>query len=246
MNRPDLDTLFETIEATWPPARKWSHAGLMVRDGAGGGKRVAAATLDGPLNEVDFAAFHADNAARNLPDLCMVRTGQDGFDAALEAQGYTVIDPVVLYVGAVADIAKSLPPVTCFATYPPLGISMDIWDEGGIGPARRAVMDRVPGAKTSILGRARDHAAGVGFVAMHQKTAMVHALEVKTSQRRQGAAVNIMCAAANWAQDQGAEWLAVVVTRANHGANKLYSSLNMQPVGHYHYRIKDPKRATQV
>jgi ribosomal protein S18 acetylase RimI-like enzyme len=43
--------------------------------------------------------------------------------------------------------------------------------------------------------------------------------------------------AATWAGRNGATHLALAVTRANAGANALYSSLGMEVVGQYHYRM---------
>jgi GNAT superfamily N-acetyltransferase len=99
-------------------------------------------------------------------------------------------------------------------------------------------MQRAQAAKTAILARANDRAAGVAFVAMAGRTAMLHALEITPSFRRQGSAHNILRAAALWALDQGADTLALVVTVANDPARRLYASFGMTVVGHYHYRQK--------
>ena len=107
-------------------------------------------------------------------------------------------------------------------------------------------MHRAKGPKAAILARQNDRPAGVAYVAMHGKTAMLHALEVIPAHRRQGVANNIMGRAAIWAQDKGATEFSVICVRENTGANALYTSLNMQIMGNYHYRIKDPKRAKQV
>ena len=42
----------------------------------------------------------------------------------------------------------------------------------------------------------------------------------------------------DWAAAQGATHLSVLCTNANDAANALYSSLGMELVGQYHYRIK--------
>jgi len=125
-----------------------------------------------------------------------------------------------------------------FPHWPPMAIAADLWAEGGIGPARLAVMQRAAEPKTVILGRAGDRASGAAFVAIHQGTAMLHALEVTPAQRRQGSAHNILRAAAVWAQENGAETLSLVVTTANAAARRLYASFGMQVVGNYHYRQK--------
>ena len=67
---------------------------------------------------------------------------------------------------------------------------------------------------------------------------MIHAIEVAPEHRRHGVGRNMLIKAAHWAQDQGATHLSLAVTRANTGANALYSFLGMTVVGNYHYRIK--------
>jgi ribosomal protein S18 acetylase RimI-like enzyme len=54
-----------------------------------------------------------------------------------------------------------------------------------------------------------------------------------------GVAKKLMAQAAKWAEDHGARYMALMTTRDNTAANRLYSSLGMRPVGQYHYRIKD-------
>jgi GNAT superfamily N-acetyltransferase len=46
----------------------------------------------------------------------------------------------------------------------------------------------------------------------------------------------LMRKAAFWAAENGAHTISVLCTTANEGANGLYRSLGMTPVGHYHYR----------
>ena len=80
--------------------------------------------------------------------------------------------------------------MTSFTHWPPLQIAAELWAEGGIGPARLAVMERVQGPKTVILARAQDRAAGVAFVALHDGMAMLHGLEgrgyLKSKKERSG------------------------------------------------------------
>jgi GNAT superfamily N-acetyltransferase len=128
--------------------------------------------------------------------------------------------------------------MTTFPHWPPMQIASDIWAEGHIGPGRLAVMHRAAGPKTAILGRTHDKPSGTAFVALHDQTALIHALEVRPALRRQGAARQILCAAAHWAAENGADRLALAVTEANAGARALYTSLGMQVVGNYHYRAK--------
>ena len=226
--------LAEVMEATWPAARCWRLGPFTLRDGAGGGKRVSAASAEGP-----FTAQGLDAAIAAMPEpLFLIRAGDETLDAALDARGWRIIDPVVAYAAPVSELTAKLPGLTAFPHWPPLEIARALWAEGGIGPGRIAVMDRVTGPKAAILGRTGDRPAGVAFVACHGSEAMLHALEVRNSQRRQGLGLNLLHAAANWAADQGATRLSLVVTRQNAAARALYARLGMQVVGQYHYRMK--------
>jgi ribosomal protein S18 acetylase RimI-like enzyme len=228
------ETLAEVMEATWPPASRSVLGPFTLRDGAGGGKRVSAASLDGLFSEADLATLESV-----MPQpLVMIRDGDVALDAALDARGWRIVDPVVAYVAPVATLTADLPGLTAFPHWPPLEIARSIWAEGGIGPARLDVMDRVQGPKTALLGRIDDRSSGVAFVACHGPEAMVHALEIRDSQRRQGLGKNLLHAAANWSAEQGATRLSLVVTRQNVAARALYARLGMQTVGQYHYRMK--------
>ncbi|OZA12534.1 MAG: GNAT family N-acetyltransferase [Rhodobacterales bacterium 17-64-5] len=209
-----------------------------MRNGLGGGKRVSATTADGDWQDTDIAQAEAAMAALNQPALFLIRAGDGLLDQALMARGYRIVDPVVAYAAPLASLPQPPDNMTTFPHWPPMAIAADLWAEGGIGAARLAVMDRVQGPKTTILARAQDRAAGAAFVAIHDNIAMLHALEVTPSQRRQGSAHNILRAAAGWAQANGADTLSLVVTVANDPARRLYASLRMQAVGQYHYRQK--------
>ena len=225
------------IDATWPAAG-YSRAGAFtIREGKGGGSRVSAATADGPVSQADIDAAEAAQRALGQSGLFMILDGQDDLDRMLAARGYRIKDPVAIYAAPVADLARPGPdPMTAFAIWPPFEIMRDVWAEDGIGPARLAIMDRVRGPKTAILGRHHDRVSGVAFVAVDGPRAMLHALHVTPGLRRQGSAVNIMRKAAGWAQDHGATEIFLAVTEHNHAANALYASLGMRIVEHYHYR----------
>lgn len=230
--------LFTVMETTWPAASVQQVGPWLIHDGQGGGKRVSAATALPGWQPDDIARAETAMAALNQPALFLIRGGEDDLDTALAARGYRIVDPVVAYVAPVAALAQMPDHMATFPHWPPMAIAADLWAEGGIGPARLAVMQRASGPKTVILGRAGDRASGAAFVAIHQGTAMLHALEVTPAQRRQGSAHNILRAAAVWAQENGAETLSLVVTTANAAARRLYASFGMQVVGNYHYRQK--------
>jgi GNAT superfamily N-acetyltransferase len=166
----------------------------------------------------------------------MVLDHQTGLDQALTTRGFVARDATLGLLADCATLAAAPPAVTCFPSWPPLAIQEEIWADGGIGPARLAIMDRAKGPKISLFGRITDKPAGSAFVAVSDDIAMLHALEVAPEHRRKGLAAIMMRAAADWAQGQGATWFSVLVTRENQAAQGLYASLGFEPVGQYHYR----------
>ncbi len=229
--------LYDVCEATWPPARDWEQNGWTLRDGAGGGKRVSAATRSNKGAD-PAAAETAMKEAGEVP-LFMLREGEGDLDAALEARGYKIIDPVNLYTCPISNLTDiPIPRVTAFNIWEPLAIMEEIWATGGIGPGRLDVMARAE-TKTGILARWNEKPAGTAFAGVHDGICMVHAVEILPHQRRQGVAQWIMRKAAFWAEEQGAHTMSVLCTQANSAANALYASLQMEVVGQYHYRIKE-------
>lgn len=238
MSQAPLD-LAAVMEATWPPARSFRHGPWQLRDGQGGGQRVSATSAAADWTEADLPLAEAAMADLGQKPLFVIHAGDAALDAALEVRGYRINDPVVAYDAPVAQLAAPVSGMAAFCHWPPLAIACDLWAEGGIGPARLAVMDRVTGPKTAILARTQDKPVGAAFVACHGNTAMLHALEVAPAARRQRSAHNMLRAAANWAQAQGADTFSLVVTTANAPARALYERLGMIAVGGYHYRVKD-------
>lgn len=231
------DTLAAVAEATWPPHATATVGPWLIREGAGGGQRVSAASPVADWTADDIPAAEAAMRALGQTPLFVIRPGDEALDTALAGRGYARHDPVIAYAAPLSELAEVQPPfLTSFPHWPPLAVARQLWEEGGIGPARVAVMDRVQVPKTAILGRAGDRAAGAAFVAVHGNVAMLHALEVAPALRRNGCGHNILRAAALWARDQGADTLALLVTERNIAARALYASLNMRAVGQYHYR----------
>lgn len=239
MTLPSSALLYKVVDATWPAAAKIPCGPFTLREGLGGGSRVSAATAnsDATTAQVETAA----QAMRDMgqPALFMIRDTNTLLDQQLSGLGYEIKDPVTLYAAPIETMVTTRPPhKTVFTAWPPLAAQSEIWAQGGIGAGRLAVMDRVPEPKTTLLGRALDRPAGTTFVGIAHDCAMIHALEIGAAFRRQGLAVNMTRAAAFWARDNGAHFLTLVTTKANAGANALYTSLGMTVVGHYHYRIK--------
>lgn len=240
---PDCTRLTEALLATWPAASLSTAGAWTIRDGAGGGSRVSSATANWPVTEADLPKAEAAMTALGQTPQFMVRAGEDALDALdalLEHHGYAVKDPTNLWAVPVEALIGDgqIAPGFGYAIWPPLAIHVDIWEEGDIGPARRAVMERAPGPKTALIGRTGNDPGGVGFVAIDGDIAMIHALHVLPDQRRRGVARQLIKQAAIWAEAQNATTLGLAVTRGNTAANPLYADLGMTKIGGYHYRIK--------
>ncbi|MEJ6396775.1 GNAT family N-acetyltransferase [Yoonia sp. 208BN28-4] len=237
---PPASVVFDVIAATWPAAQTTQVGPWTIREGRGGGSRVSAASTTRAVAETDLKGAEEAMVKLGQPKLFSVRSDQTDLDKLLAAQGYITRDASVLYAAPTAQIATERPPpVTSFEVWPPLQVQRDVWAEGGIGEDRIAVMERAPHPKTTLLGRVNDRPAGTAFVGIAHGCAMIHALEVATHARRHGHARHLTRAAAFWAAKHGADYLTLVTTQANVAANALYTSLGMQVVGQYHYRIKE-------
>ena len=223
----DAPRCLAALEATWPPAATRRAGPWRLRDGAGGGKRVSAATAESPVGAADLALTDG---------LVMLRPGEDAVDAVCADAGWEIVDPTVLMAGDAAALAGSAATAGVYDADAPLAAQVEVWAGGGIGPARLAVMDRVAGPKSFLVGRLGDRVAGAAFVAMDGDVAMLHALEVRPDARRRGLGAQLTAGAADWAAARGARALTLAVTRANAGARALYAAAGMTEVGAYHYR----------
>lgn len=232
----DAARLFAAVDATWPAARLVHDGPWTLREGAGGGKRVSAATANAQVTDADIIVAEAAMRTMGQAPLFMIRPQDEALDAALQASGYTVVDPVVMLTCPLSRLTdRPIPPVTTFEIWEPLAIMAEIWAQGGVGPERLNVMRRAT-HKTAVLARWNQKPAGTGFVAVDGAIAMVHAVEVLPAQRRQGVAQWIMRQAAFWAASQGAEMMAVLCVKTNDAALQLYSGLGFEPATTYHYR----------
>lgn len=227
-------TLSAAMLATWPPEEVRRLGPWTLRRGRGGGNRVSAATLDGPHG--DIAEAEAAMRDWGQPPLFMVRSGEDRLDAALEARGYPIRDPVLLLGAAPGRLEPHERSERVLVGPGPLAAMREIWAEGGIDGPRLAVMQRVAGPRAFLLGRLGDRPAASAFAAVHDGIAMLHAVEVAPFARRHGIGSMLARAAAGWARDEGAGLIALAVTRDNAEARALYQRIGMTDLGAYHYR----------
>lgn len=230
--------LFDVIEATWPPFATENCDGVTLRDGQGGGKRVSAATAPDNTSEA-ILDLVIERMGVSMDPLFQIEDGQKRLDRLLADRGFDVIDPVSIYLANIQRVAEDgPPPVSAFSTWPPLAMQTEVWEAAGVNASRRAVMARVQGPKRALLARTGNAPSGAAFVAIHEDTAMVHALEISAEFRRNSAGRNLMRCAAQWAASEGATQIATLTLKDNVPANALFTSLGMRPVGQYHYRLK--------
>jgi GNAT superfamily N-acetyltransferase len=229
MNLPDIQSLYDVTDATWPSASVTAKNGWIIKNGAGGGKRVSAALMGDP----DAKINDAETAMLALGQDCLfqIRTDEGALDTALDQRGYELIDRVVLLVAPLSQLNQTNDVQSSDKANAAL---TQIWADGGIGPARLNVMDRATCTKSII--HIDDRA--VAYVGIHHGICMAHAVEVSKNHRRQGLGKQIMHAVAGWADQQGAAFLAVITVMDNTAARTLYQNLGMTEIGHYHYRIK--------
>ena len=228
--------LARAFEDTWPAA-EYAHAGgFRVGRGLGAGGRVSPARVIGAWAPDDIAAAEAIHRDWDQQPIFRVLDSDTALADALLAAGYRRETPTAIMQAPVAALTdRPIPFLATFAIWPPLAIQRDIWAAGAITAARQAVMDRVTGQKTAILGRTDDRAAGAGFAAVQGDMAMVHAVEVLPAFRRQGVAGWMMRQAALWAADRGALRIGLAVSRANAAARATWDRLGFVEAAGYAY-----------
>lgn len=234
MKSPSGLDLFDAVDATWAPLAIHNHEGWLIREGAGGGQRVSAATLltDAKNAKICSAADKMLSIGQN--PLFMIRGSDITLDAELEALGYAIVDPVAILTGPIDRLIQKQPKPTHHVDrlITTNNEAKYIWAKGGIDQNRLNVMRRVKCPKTILS--AGD--MGVAFAAACGDVAMVHAVEVANNHRRKGIANALMYEAFKWAKDQNCNWISVLTVRKNLPAHKLYETLGMTEAAAYHYR----------
>ncbi|MCC6303923.1 MAG: GNAT family N-acetyltransferase [Rhodobacteraceae bacterium] len=236
MRFPDPRRLAAALEATWPAAACHAVGPFTFRDGAGGGRRVSAATAAREPTAAELASALAAFAAAGRPALFRLGPGEEALDRALAGHGLARADPTLLLVAPVAAVAAPAPGLEALAADAPTPALAALWDAGGTGRERLAVMARAAGPRVALLARAGEAAAGAAFVACDGEVAMLHALTVAPACRRLGIATAILRGAAGWAAGQGATAIAVATVEANGPARALFAALGFAVAGRYWYR----------
>lgn len=234
---PSETELFQAIDATWPPFAMHTKGIWTLREGKGAGQRVSAASTVEIARETDVEQAASFMREMGQVPLFMVRGEQPELDALLDDQGYQIVDPVDVLMMRCDRLAEyDQPSLQVIFTKGPLAIMEEIWLDGGTDAPRLAVMDRAAEPNTCLMGRHKNRPVGVSFMGCYQDIAMVHAVEVLISARKQGVAEAMMRGAAWWAVQQNAEWFTCLATSENAPAQGLYRKMGMEVAAHYHYR----------
>ena len=88
----DLSKIFAAMDATWPAEERIACGPLTLRRSSGGGKRVSAASADGPVTSQDINAAEAQMRAFGQTPLFSLRDGDAALDDMLAARGYMVVE----------------------------------------------------------------------------------------------------------------------------------------------------------
>lgn len=226
----------EALEATWPPVEVARFGGLLAGRGAGGGGRLSSVRQVGDWAEADLEAALAQQDAWGEARLLRVLDGQPRLAEAARARGMVRRQPTAILTAPLAALAAAeIPRMTAFALWPPLAVQRALWQAHGITPARQAAMARVAGPHVALLGRQADRVAGTGFCAVCGPVTGLHAVVVEPAMRGARLAEHMLRRAAEWAQGQGAQVMALAVTRENASALRLYARLGFQEVAGYAY-----------
>ncbi|MBV1862834.1 MAG: GNAT family N-acetyltransferase [Rhodobacteraceae bacterium] len=234
---PSKTELFQAIDATWPAFAMRTKGIWTLREGKGAGQRVSAASTAKIARKEDVEQAASVMREMGQAPLFMVRGEQPELDGLLEDQGYQIVDPVDVLMMRCESLAEyDQSSLQVIFSKGPLAIMEEIWQDGGIDAPRLAVMDRAAEPNTCLMGRYKNRPVGVSFLGCYQDIAMVHAVEVLTSARKQGVAEAMMRGAAWWAAQQNTEWFTCLTTSENAPAQGLYRKMGMEVAAHYHYR----------
>ena len=100
--------LQQAMDASWPAATIAVLGPWCLRQGAGGGKRVSAATVAAAWAETDIAAAEAAMQAKGQRPLFLIGAEDSALDTALAARGYQLVDPVMAYAVPVDRVAQAI------------------------------------------------------------------------------------------------------------------------------------------
>lgn len=231
--------LLSGLEASWLPVETRRFGGLVLGRGAGGGGRLSSIRTVAPGADWDRQDLDAALDCQQLwgeAALIRVYDADQALADAARAKGLKAHkESVILAAPLQALAADTIPELTSFLAWPPLAIQRRIWESGGIDAPRQDTMGRAPSPRITALARADDHAAGVGFCAVAEGVAGLHALYVPQEFRGRRLGEWMIRRLGEWALGQGGQHMALAVQRQNKAALRLYERMGFQEVAGYVY-----------
>lgn len=239
--------LLAALEASWPP--EWRAAGkdglVLRRDDPEAGRRTRSARLtEEPADpEAAAARLTAHFEGRGEPALLQAPALSAKTEAALRRRGFRPAAPTLLLRAKTADLARrplspnADPTLRVIEIRTRLAELDALWRRGGVGEARRRVMERAlatqPGGVLAMRIGSRLK-GGVFWSAQAGGPGFVHALHVAPEARRNGGASLLLRQAARAAEAAGSPLLAAAVEAAN-PARDFFRRLGFEPCGAYCY-----------
>lgn len=246
MTPPDVLALERATLSAVPAPRTGFDGPFVVRAFAGGTGRANAASSIDPSPDPGLAdrieRIEARYAALGLP-VRFRSTPLDppGLADHLAARGYEPRDETTILMVPVAAIAMADPMAEARPAPDADWMAVTATAEHQ-SPKRRqekegtAPLLTVPGAWITL--RDTGTAAAVASVVVAGRLAGYFDLAVRPDHRRRGLAARAVRAAADWAAQQGAEWLFCQVAVANTASIALNTALGLREAYHYTYWVR--------
>lgn len=246
MTRPTIATLERATLTAVPAPRVAFDGPFVMRAFAGGtGRANAASSLD-PSPDPDLAARVARIEARYgalglAPRFRSMPLDPPGLAGLLTARGYVEKDETLILLAPIGSIAA--PDATAEALPAPDADWMAVTATAEHQtPARRREKEGTPPLLAApgawITLREGQEAVAVASVVAAGEVAAYFDLAVRPEHRRKGLAARAVRAAAQWAKDQGAEWLFCQVSAANTASLALNTGLGMAEAYRYRYFVR--------
>ncbi|HST03337.1 MAG TPA: GNAT family N-acetyltransferase [Chloroflexia bacterium] len=241
--------LDELAANAWPPIVQQGLEGWRVRASDGVTRRANSVLSIGPAPTYSdwFEDIEAFYVRRGLPVRFQVSpaspTDLDGF---LETRGYKFDAETSVMTAATATVCEHAPSTS------PVRVEAQPWVTStwldaflqieGFPPTKRHTYEHILRSITPlacfVLASDGAQPVGTGLAVAERGWAGLFCIATAESHRRQGIALRIISALADWSQQQGAHNLYLQVTANNKPAVSLYERLSFSHFYSYHYREK--------